>query len=413
MNWVMAGAAGVVLLAVALLGCLVEFTFLRLSRARASGLDEAAGTNGNGRSIAALVDDRESVVGPASVLRLAMEMTLIVGVVVVLRAHPWWVLLAALVGAGAVLYAVCHAGARRLATESNDAMAIAFAPVARVLRRVPPLRWLARLLALPAVALGPKARTAAPSDVADTELVAMASQAAEEHQIDDAEAALIGSIIRLGDTMLRAVMVPRPDMVTVPASMSVEAALKLTVESGYSRFPVVGEGPDDVLGVAHAKDLVRAQMEGQGSSRCGDLSREATFVPETKRAAALMKDMQESSQHMAICVDEHGGIAGLVTLEDLIEELVGEIFDEFDDAEQLVSQDGSKWRLSGRLPVADLGKHISIELPEGEWETLGGLLLDVAGHVPEKGEVVTVSGHAMTTLEVEGRRIKLVEVEAD
>ncbi len=412
MNWVVASAAGLVLLAVALLGCLVEFTFLRLSRARASGLDEASNGNGNGCSIAALVDDRETVVGPASLLRLAAEVTLVAGVVVVLRAHPWWVVLLALVGAGAVVYIVCHAWARRLATESNDRMAMAFAPVARVLRRVPPLRWLARLLALPAVAFGPKARPASPSDIADTELLAMASQAAQEQQIDDAEAALIGSIIKLGDTMVRAVMVPRPDMVTVAATTSTHDALAVTVETGFSRIPVVGDGPDDVLGVVHAKDLVRAQMAGEASSAIGELQREPTFVPETKRAAELMKEMQESNQHMAICVDEHGGIAGLVTLEDLIEELVGEIFDEFDDEEHLAERVGTKLRLSGRLPVSDLAKFLTVELPEGEWDTLGGLLLDVAGHVPEKGEVVDVAGVAMTTLEVDGRRIQLVEVDA-
>lgn len=412
MNWAVSGVVGVALLALALLGCLVEFTFIRLSRARASGLDEASGGNGGGRAIAALVDDRESVVGPASVLRLSAEVTLVAGVVIVLRAHPWWVLLLALVGTAALTYAACHAWARRLATESNDAMAIAFAPVARVLRRVPPLRWLARLLALPAVAFGPKARTAAPSDVADTELVAMASQAAEDQQIDDAEADLIGSIIKLGDTMVRAVMVPRPDMVTVTEATSMDEALAVTVETGFSRIPVIGDGPDDVRGVVHAKDLVRAQMAGDAPKECRDLQRAATFVPETKRAAELMREMQASNQHMAICVDEHGGIAGLVTLEDLIEELVGEIFDEFDSQEQLAEKVGTKLRLSGRLPAADLTKLLPIELPEGEWDTLGGLLLDVAGHVPEKGEVVDVDGFAMTTLEVDGRRIQLVEVDA-
>ena len=236
--------------------------------------------------------------------------------------------------------------------------------------------------------------------------------------------------MELDDTIVRAVMVPRPDMVTVSLDDSVADALETIIDSGFTRLPVIGESVDDLRGIVLAKDLVAAHLHGvdaPGSAQpglerpegigqhddeaatCAHVLRPANFVPETKRVGDLMREMQESKSHLAIAVDEYGGVAGLVTLEDIIEELVGEIADEYDVDEALVEEVGDgAFMFSGRLPASRLAEVLELRLPEGDWDTVGGLVLDRAGHVPVPGETVELDGWCLSALEVEGRRINLV-----
>ena len=229
--------------------------------------------------------------------------------------------------------------------------------------------------------------------VTESELLAMADVAIEGDVIETEERALIHSIIEFGDTVVREVMVPRTDMVTIGADETVEAALDVALEAGRSRVPAVEQQIDDVAGIAYTKDLIRAVRAGQGDEPVGAHLRAAHFVPETKRVADLMREMQSEKFHLAVVVDEYGGTAGLVTLEDLIEELVGEIVDEFDVEETPVEQlPGGALRVSARLPVDEVNDLLDAHLPTGAWDTVGGLVFDLLGHVPVAGESVTSDG---------------------
>jgi CBS domain containing-hemolysin-like protein len=247
--------------------------------------------------------------------------------------------------------------------------------------------------------------------VSEQELLGIVGAAAEDEVIEAEERELIESIISFGDTVAREIMVPRPDMVTVDADASVTAALDRAIAQGYSRLPVAGETSDDIVGVAHAKDLIRAEREGRGDDPVVQWARPANFIPETKPVAHLMREMQAGKYHLAVLVDEYGGTAGLVTLEDCIEELVGDIVDEHDVEDREVERlDGGDLLVDGGMAVDDLNDMLSIDLPAQDWDTIGGFLLGTLGHVPVEGEVVDHDGYRFTARRVEGRRVSLVHV---
>jgi CBS domain containing-hemolysin-like protein len=195
-------------------------------------------------------------------------------------------------------------------------------------------------------------------------------------------------------------------MRAIDSDVTVSDALGVAMDVGFSRLPVYRGNVDDVVGLAYAKDLIRIEREKRGTEPVSDHVRGARFVPETKRVADLMREMQELKYHLAIVVDEYGGTAGLVTLEDLIEELVGEIVDEFDTEEPQV-----KWltdvevSVSARLGVDELGELLETELPTGSWDTVGGLVFDLLGHVPDQGESVMIDGLRLVVERIEGNRI--------
>jgi CBS domain containing-hemolysin-like protein len=247
--------------------------------------------------------------------------------------------------------------------------------------------------------------------VSEEELLALADVAVQEEVIEVEERALIESIIEFGDTVVREVMVPRPDMVTVGADASVSVVMETAISNGYSRIPATGEGIDDVVGIAYAKDLMRWMRDRREDGPVRPLLRAAVFVPETKKVAELMREMQGRKYHMAIVVDEYGGTAGLVTLEDLIEELVGEIVDEFDVEDPLVEPlPGGDVRVNARMPIHELEELLHLELPEGDWDTVGGLVFSLLGHVPQEGEEAVLDGHRFRAERVQGRRIGRVRI---
>ena len=206
---------------------------------------------------------------------------------------------------------------------------------------------------------------------------------------------------------------PRPDMVTLDADAAVTDGLEAALAAGYSRLPVHEHNLDDILGIGYTKDLVRAERDGHGADRVRQHVRPANFVPETKRVSGLLRDMQEHKYHLSIVVDEYGGTAGLVTLEDLIEELVGEIVDEFDVEEPGVERlDDGSLVVDGVLSIDDAEELLGAPLPQGPWDTVGGLVLDLAGHVPREGESVDVDGFRLIVQRVQGRRISRVRIVA-
>jgi CBS domain containing-hemolysin-like protein len=224
--------------------------------------------------------------------------------------------------------------------------------------------------------------------------------------IEHEERALIRSIIEFGDTVAREVMVPRPDMVAVEGRDKVSDVLEVAISAGYSRIPVYDQGIDDIIGIVYTKDLMRAVQDDKADMLVRDLARPAVFVPETKKVAELMRQMQREKFHIAIVVDEYGGTAGLVTLEDLIEELVGEIVDEFDVEEPNIETlaDGSL-RVNARMALDEVNELLNADFPEGDWDTLGGFVFNLLGHVPTEGESVEYEGYRLTAEKVQGRRI--------
>jgi CBS domain containing-hemolysin-like protein len=225
------------------------------------------------------------------------------------------------------------------------------------------------------------------------------------------ERAMIHSVFELGDTYVREVMVPRTDMVFVERDKTLRQALSLALRSGFSRIPVVGENLDDVVGIAYLKDIVtRSQehREGESVEKVSSIMRPATFVPESKPIDELLREMQARQIHLAIVIDEYGGTAGLVTIEDILEEIVGEIADEYDKEEPPVEWLGEdRARVTARLPVEELAELFGVAIDAEDVETVGGLLAQQLGRVPIAGSVATVAGLRLTAESLAGRRNRI------
>ena len=250
------------------------------------------------------------------------------------------------------------------------------------------------------------------SQVSEEELLAMADAAAEEEVIENEEREFIASVIEFGDTVAREIMVPRLDMVAAQHDLTVEQALELALNKGYSRLPVYRNSLDNVTGILHAKDLMRAYRSGLGSSMVTDIQRKAVFVPETKPTSILLREMQAGKYHIVIVVDEYGGTAGLVTMEDLIEELVGEITDEFDLYEaEVVEVEPGRWLIKATAAVDELNETLELELPTGDWDTVGGLFLQLLGHLPIEGETARTGAYQLVAEKMVANRIVSVRLE--
>ena len=245
--------------------------------------------------------------------------------------------------------------------------------------------------------------------VTEDDLVEVPDDPDEEAAQEEEERRLISSVLEFSETIVREVMVPRTDMVTIGSDVSSDEALDVVIEHGFSRVPVTGEGNDDIVGFAYAKDLLRIMDQGAGPQPVVDLMRPVYFVPETKRVSDLLRDMQAGKVHMAVVVDEFGGTAGLVTIEDLLEELVGEIVDEYDTEVPLIEKTGDhEYLIDARLSVEELTQLFKVDLPHEEWDTVGGLVLGLAGRVPRENEAFEHEGVTLTVVRVQGRRVAQV-----
>jgi CBS domain containing-hemolysin-like protein len=310
-----------------------------------------------------------------------------------------------------VIFVFAEAAPKTWAVQHSERAALIAAPLVTAITRFPPLRWITTgLIALSNFFLPGKGIRQGPY-VSEQELLALADEAAQQSVIEREERTLIHSIIDFGDTVVREVMVPRPDMVVVESTAKVADVIEIAIAAGFSRIPVYGQGIDDIIGIVFIKDLVRAEREGQEDEFVSGLMREAHFVPETKKVSELMREMQREKFHMSIVVDEYGGTAGLVTLEDLIEELVGEIEDEYvvqeSSFEKLANGDV---RVTARMSIDEVNELLGAELPEGDWDTVGGLVFSLLGHVPTEGETARLNGFQLTAERVQGRRIGRVRI---
>jgi len=397
------------LLVVLVFTSVAEMGLSRMSKPRAASLADKGLKSG--KALKKLVDEPERWVNPLLLtinICQTVQATLTgivagrlfgppgVAVGVVLNVVVFFVLAEAVPKTYAVLYPQRAA----LATARPTAALVAF----------PPLRWISTgLIKLTNVIVKGKGLEQGPF-VSEQELLGIVEVAAQDEVIEEEERELIESIIEFGDTVAREVMVPWPDIVSIPCDATITSALDIALEHGYSRIPLL-DSDDDVVGIVFAKDLMRAEREGGGARTVDELLRPVKFVPENKAVNRLMREMQAEKFHLAIVADEYGALAGLITLEDCLEELVGEIVDEHDDEDLEVQHlpDGS-YLVEGGMSIGDLNELLHIAIPDEEWDTVGGFVFGTLEHVPDEGESIVHDGWRFAAAEVDGRRIRQVRV---
>jgi CBS domain containing-hemolysin-like protein len=387
-----------------------EAALSRVSRVTADEL-ERAGRRGAAR-LQQVVADPARYLNVLTLLRVACELvaTVLVTVVCLDRFSTTW---QAVIVAGLVMTVVCYVAVgvspRTIGRQHAARVALLSARVVLTLARV--LGPLPQLLILVGNALTPGKGFREGPFASEAELRDLVDLAQENKLIEDRERVMIHSVFELGDTIAREVMVPRTDVVFIERHKTLRQAMSLALRSGFSRIPVVGEGSDDVLGVAYLKDIIRRTYEyrdAESTETVESVMRRAVFVPESKPVDELLREMQAQQTHIAIVVDEYGGTAGLVTIEDVLEEIVGEITDEYDVERPLIEDlpDGAV-RVSARLHIDELAERFGVDLDDDDVDTVGGLLAKHLGRVPIPGARVHVAGLQLTAEGTQGRRNRL------
>ena len=398
-------ACAVIVLALGALLSAGESALLRFTRAAADDLVEE-GRRGATR-VRRLAEHRTRVLGALSVARVAVDM--LAAVLITLAAsglvRAWWQVLALALLANIILLGVVVGFSPRTYGRRN--------PAATLLALGGLLTWV-DVLAAPQRRLVSRTRRpeSAPTDAETREAVnedlrEMIDEIGETDTIEDEDREMMRSVVELGQTLVREVMVPRTDMVTIDAHKPASAAMRLFIRSGYSRVPVIGEDADDVRGILYLKDVLRrlaAHPEHEALAVAG-CARDAEYVPETKPADDLLREMQTGRFHMALAVDEYGGTAGLVTMEDLLEEVVGELTDEHDpELPEVVEVAPGTYRVSARLALDELGELFDLEIDDDDVDTVGGLLTKAIGRVPLPGAAGDTQGVHLQAEEATGRR---------
>ncbi len=387
---------------------MVDASLSHVSRARVGQL-ERDGVRGAAR-LRAVVDDAPRHISLLLLLQVGAELlaTTLVALVSVDRFGAGW--RAVLLAAGlmtVVSFVLVGVGPRTLGRQHAYPVALRTAGLTHGLVRV--LGPLTRLLILLANALTPGRGYRQGPFASEVELREMVDLAEKGGSVEHGERDMIHSVFELGDTIAREVMVPRTEVVWIERHKTARQALALALRSGFSRIPVIGDNVDDIIGIAYLKDLVRRSQdprEGDRPVRVEEVMRSATFVPESKPVDELLREMQALRIHIAVVIDEYGGTAGLVTIEDILEEIVGEIADEYDVEERPTVEDLGEGtaRVTARLSVEDLSGLFHVELPTDEVETVGGLLAQALGRVPIPGASVCVNGLELTAESAGGRR---------
>ncbi len=405
----------VVLVLVLVAGALAasEAALARVSRARAGEL-LAEGRRGSA-ALARVAEDPAPTLSVSAFLRILGEsgaaVLLTVVFLHVMGSGPRAVA-TTIATMTALSFVAVGVGPRTLGRQHSDRIGLVAAPVLAALTRV--LGPLARLLVFVGNVLTPGPGYRDGPFASEAELRELVDIAEESELIEAGEREMIHSVFELGDTLVREVMVPRTALVSIEAGEGLRSAMSLFLRSGFSRVPVVGEGLDDVRGVLYLKDVARRlhedQVHGPGQP-VDQVMRPAHFVPDSKAADELLREMQRDAGHVAIVVDEYGGTAGMITLEDLVEEIVGEIADEYDRDEQDVEElpDGA-YRVRSRMHVEEVGELFGLELDDEEVDTVGGLLAKALGRVPIAGASAEVDGLVLTADGFEGRRNQLATV---
>ena len=301
-------------------------------------------------------------------------------------------------------YAILHSDRAALSTSRLISLLVGFYPLTKISQG---------LIGLTNIVVKGKGLEQGPF-IGEQEFLGMVEAAVEDEVIEHEERALIESIIEFGDTIVREIMRPRPDIVSVDSGETLDMALDEAFEHGVSRLPVMRndeEDNEDVLGIVYAKDIMKAVRSGLGSDPVDSLVRTAVVIPENKPVAKLMREMQRDHFHMAIVADEYGSITGLVTLEDCLEELVGEIVDEHDDeVPDVRNLPNGESLVDAGMSIEDFNEHFDVDLPDTEFDTVGGFLFGILEHVPVVGETLEIEGWRFVVEALEGRRITEVRL---
>ncbi|SDU60671.1 hemolysin family protein [Jiangella alkaliphila] len=407
--WLLVSAA--VLVVVAMLFAMSEAALTTISRSRAEELHRA-GRRGSD-ALVRVASDPVPALNTALLLRMACEVAAVVMVAVVCEEYfdPWWQTL--LVAAGSMVvvsFVVIGVAPRTLGRQHAEGVALAFAglllSVTRVLGPIP------KLLIMLGNALTPGKGFREGPFATEAELRELVDLAEAGRIIESGERQMIHSVFELGDTVVREVMVPRTDVVFIEANKTLRQFQSLALRSGFSRIPAVGPGGlDDIVGITYLKDVARRlydNRDAESVERVGSVLRPAFFVPDSKPADDLLREMQAQRIHVAVVVDEYGGTAGLVTIEDILEEIVGEITDEYDsDEDGIETLDDGVVRVSSRLHIDDLGELFGLELSDDDVDTVGGLMAKQLGRVPIAGAEADVAGLHLVAEGPSGRRNRI------
>jgi CBS domain containing-hemolysin-like protein len=402
--------AVVVLVAVAGFAACADAALSRVSRVRAAELVEEGVPRA--ARLKELVDDPARVLNLVLLLRVACEIaaTVLVTVLFMRRIDGAWAAGFAAIGVMiAVSYIFIGVMPRTIGRQHSVRVALACAGPLAVLSSV--LGPLAQLLIVVGNAVTPGRGFREGPFASEAELRALVDLAEANSVIEDQERRMVHSVFELGDTLVREVMVPRTDMVFIERHKTLRQALSLALRSGFSRIPVVGENADDVVGIVYLKDLVRRIHEhpgGETTELVESVMRDPVCIPDSKPADELLRDMQAGHIHLAVVIDEYGGTAGLVTIEDILEEIVGEIADEYDverPSVERLSPDAA--RVTARLGVDELGDLFGVTLEDDDVETVGGLMAKRLGRVPIPGAQIEVEGLRLTAESPEGRRRRI------
>lgn len=404
--------AALVSILVAFVIAAAEASLSRLSRHRAGELFAEARRGAS--ALATILADSAAYLSVASFVRVAAEATtaVLITLAVVDVVDGFWPDLLISIGVMVVVsFVIVGVSPRTLGRQHADRVALLSAPILVLLRRV--LGPVARLLVMIANAVTPGRGYRDGPFESEAELRDLVDLAGESSMIEAEERQMIHSVFELGDTVAREVMVPRTDMVTVDQDRTLRQAMSLFLRSGFSRIPVVGEGPDDVLGLLYFKDVARRVYADAAASAmpAHQEMRPAKYIPESKPIDDLLREMQRDQNHFAIVIDEYGGTAGLVTLEDILEEIVGEIADEYDrEAPGVEELDDGSTRVPATMHVDDLAELFDVTIDEDEVNTVGGLLGKTIGLVPIPGSHAVVSGLSLTAERMAGRRHRIATV---
>lgn len=364
-----------------------------------SDLEDLGAGGRNAAQLTRIAADPDAHVNAVAFIRVLAETAAAVLVTVAftfLFENLWWAMLAAAALMTGISFVLVGASPRSFGRHYSDRMLRVNAPIVRGLRII--LGPLAQGL----VVLGNRVTPGAGRSTftSEEQLLSMVDEAASNDLIEEDDRDLIHSVFDFTDQFVRAVMVPRTEMVTVDATASTSEAMDLFLNRGVSRMPVVDDEADDVVGVLYLKDLVQFAYRDESAWRTASIrpiSRPATFVPESMRAETLLQQMKRDAVHVCLVIDEHGGISGLVTLEDLIEELVGEIADEYDQVStEVVDLGDGRYRVSARLSLEDVGDLFGLELEDEDVDSIGGLLGKALGQVPQPGATAIVAGLGLT-----------------
>ncbi|HEX6336675.1 MAG TPA: hemolysin family protein [Jiangellaceae bacterium] len=408
-GWLITGAVGLVILAG--LMAMAEAALTAFSKARAEEL-VAAGRRGAIR-LRQLVDDPAPPLNTALLLRIAAEITAVILVAVLLSSifgMRWQIIVVGALVMIVVSFVVIGVAPRTLGRQHSETVALASAGALLRLTRI--MGPVPRVLIMIGNALTPGKGFREGPFATEAELRELVDLAEAGRVIESGEREMIHSVFELGDTIVREVMVPRTDVVFIEAGKTLRQFQSLALRSGFSRIPVVGSsGLDDVLGIAYLKDVARRlydHREAETVEHVDSVMRPVTFVPDSKPIDDLLREMQAQRTHLAIVVDEYGGTAGLVTIEDILEEIVGEITDEYDTEEAPVEElgDGSV-RVSSRLHVDELGELFGLSLSDEDVDSVGGLMAKHLGRVPIPGAEVEFGGLHLVAERPSGRRNRI------